>query len=153
MDPVAGKPAAKGRGLCLGKAFSKSLSLMSASGKGFFLITVGAQIDHGGHDNNLHWPVTEIPGFDQVVGRALEFAGQIGETLVIVTADHETGGLPLFEGDCTIGSVSGQFSTDDHTVLPVPLFVYGPGRDCSRGVYEDTDLFQKIMEVLGMNKK
>lgn len=153
MDSIAGKPAAKGRGQWLSNAFNKSLGLLSASGKGFFLMTEAAQIDHGGHDNNLHWLVTEMLDFDQVVGKALEFADKNGETLVIVTADHETGGLTLLEGDYATGSVSGQFSTDDHTALPVPVFAYGPRSGLFRGVYENTALFHKIMEALGIKKK
>lgn len=147
MDTLAGKPAANGRGDWLSKAFSKSLGILSSSSKGFFLMTEGAQIDHGGHDNNLHWLVTEMLDFDQVVGKALEFADKNGETLVIVTADHETGGLSLLEGDYETGSVSGQFSTDDHTALPVPVFAYGPQSHLFRGVYENTEIFHKIMET------
>ena len=153
MDTLAGKPAAGGRGEWLSEAFSKSLHILSSSGKGFFLMTEGAQIDHGGHDNNLHWIVTEMLDFDKVVGKALEFADKNGETLVIVTADHETGGLTLLEGDYGTGSLSGQFSTDDHTALPVPVFAYGPQSHLFRGVYETTEIFHRIMEALGLKKK
>lgn len=153
MDPVAGMQAVKGRGQWLGNAFSKSIGMLSATGKGFFLMTEGAQIDHGGHDNNLNWLVTEMLDFDQVVGKALQFADQNGETLVIVTADHETGGLTLLEGDYATGSVSGQFATDDHTAIPVPVFAYGPQSQLFRGVYENTEVFNKIMTILGMKKK
>lgn len=99
MDTLAGKPVAKGRGPWLGNAFGKALDILLASGKGFFLMTEAAQIDHGGHANNLNWLVTEMLDFDQVIGKALQFADQNGETLVIVTADHETGGLSLLEGN------------------------------------------------------
>lgn len=153
MDPVAGKPVAKGRGPWLGGAFTKSLDMLSSSGKGFFLMTEAAQIDHGGHDNNLDWLVTEMLDFDQVIAKALQFADRNGETLVIVTADHETGGLTLLEGDYTTGSVSGQFSTDDHTALPVPVFAYGPRSQLFRGVYENTEIFRKILQALEMKKK
>ncbi len=59
----------------------------------------GAQVDYGGHSNSLPYVVTEVLDFDQIVGRALEFADKDGETLVIVTAGYETGGLTLFDGD------------------------------------------------------
>ncbi|HVK47603.1 MAG TPA: alkaline phosphatase [Pseudobacter sp.] len=153
MDDLAHLPVAKGRGNWLSDAFSKGVNMLKASGKGFFLMTEAAQIDHGGHDNDLHWLVTEMLDFDQVIAKALEFADKDGETLVIVTADHETGGLTLLEGDYATGSVSGHFSTDDHTALPVPVFAYGPQSQLFRGVYENTEIFSKIMQALNRQKK
>ncbi|MEJ7676699.1 MAG: alkaline phosphatase [Segetibacter sp.] len=79
------------------------------------MILKGAQVDYGGHNNSLPYVITEVLDFDQTVGKALEFADKDGETLVIVTAGHETGGLTLLDGDSTKGYVSGQFSTNDHT--------------------------------------
>lgn len=153
MDEVAHLPVAKGRGNWLSDAFSKGVNMLAASGKGFFLMTEAAQIDHGGHDNDLHWLVTEMLDFDQVIAKALAFADKDGETLVIITADHETGGLTLLEGDYITGSVSGHFSTDDHTALPVPVFAYGPQSQLFRGVYENTEIFKKIMQALNKPKK
>lgn len=85
--------------------------------------------------------------FDQAIGDALRFADQDGETLVIVTADHETGGLSLLAGDQSTGSVSGNFSTNDHTGVMVPVFAYGPGAQAFMGVYQNTELFKKILKV------
>lgn len=113
----------------------------------------GAQADHGGHSNSLPYVVTEVLDFDQTVGKALEFADKNGETLVIVTADHETGGLTLLDGDYTKGYVSGQFSTNDHTAIPVPVFAYGPQSAIFRGVYENTELFNSIMTALHFKHK
>jgi alkaline phosphatase len=72
------------------------------------------------------------------------------ETLVIVTADHETGGLSLTGGDYTTGYISGQFSTDDHTAVPVPVFAYGPGAQLFSGVYENTAIFYKILQAVNI---
>jgi alkaline phosphatase len=90
--------------------------------------------------------------FDKAVGAAMEFADTNGETLVIVTADHETGGLSLLGGDIQKGYVSGHFSTDDHTGVMVPVFAYGPHSLDFRGVYENTALFEKIMKILSARK-
>ena len=87
--------------------------------------------------------------FDQAVGEALKFADQNGETLVIVTADHETGGLTLLDGDLKRGYVDGHFSTNDHLGVMVPVFAYGPHSLDFRGVYENTAIHHKIMAVLG----
>ncbi|MDX2281150.1 MAG: alkaline phosphatase [Saprospiraceae bacterium] len=151
-DPVAGKSVRDGRGIWLQTAFEKTLSLLATHPEGFFLMAEGAQIDYGGHANILPYVVTEVADFDQVVAKAMAFADQNGETLVIVTADHETGGLTLLDGDYKTGYVSGQFSTNDHTATPVPVFAYGPRAQLFTGVYENTAVFYKVLEALGLGK-
>ena len=86
--------------------------------------------------------------FDKVVGQAMEFVDKNPETLLIVTADHETGGLSLIDGSIEKGYVHGSFSTNDHTAVPVPVFAYGPGAQNFTGVYQNTEIYTKIMEVL-----
>jgi alkaline phosphatase len=112
----------------------------------------GAKVDHGGHANKLPFVVTELMDFDQIVGKAMEFADSNGETLVVVTADHETGGLTLVGGDYDKGYISGQFSTGGHTALPVPVFAYGPQSHLFSGVYENTEIFRKLLEALKMKE-
>ncbi|THU39672.1 alkaline phosphatase [Niastella caeni] len=148
IDNKAGLPALKGRENWLEQAFSKAVKTLSNNKAGFFLMTEGAQIDHGGHTNNMSYVASEVMDFDQVIGKALQFADADGQTLVIVTADHETGGLSLLAGDYGDGYVSGVFSTNDHTAIPVPVFAYGPQSFRFRGVYENTALFYKMMEAL-----
>ena len=113
-------------------------------------MTEGAQVDYGGHANSIPYVATEVMDFDQVVGKALQFADQNGETLVIVIADHETGGLSLLDGDYSKGYVSGEFSSNDHTAIPVPVFAYGPQSFRFRGVFENTALFDKILKAYGI---
>lgn len=108
----------------------------------------GAQVDYGGHYNKLPYIVSEVMDFDKVIGKAMQFADSNGETLVIVTADHETGGLTLLDGDYKKGYVGGQFSTTDHTATPVPVFAYGPRSQLFNGVYENTEIFFKILKAL-----
>lgn len=150
MQPRAGLSMLQQRGAWLEEAFTKTLHVLQHNKAGFFMMTEGAQVDHGGHENRLPYVAMEVMDFDQVVGRALQFADADGETLVIVTADHETGGLSLLAGDYGKGYVSGNFSTNDHTGIPVPVFAYGPGAQLFRGVYENTELFNKIMAATGM---
>ena len=142
----------KGRGNWLQKAFGKTIALLSQNKEGFLLVVEGAQIDHGGHENNLPFVASEVLDFDQTVGDAMKFADSNGQTLVIVTADHETGGLTLLDGDYSKGYVSGQFATTDHTAVPVPVFAYGPGAQLFCGVYENTAIFYKILAALGIQK-
>lgn len=144
----------KGRGNFLTEAFNKTQQTLSKNPKGFFMMAEGAQIDYGGHVNKIPYVVTEMLDFDQLIGEALRFADSNGETLVIVTADHETGGLTLLDGDLKKGYVDGHFSTNDHTAVMVPVFAYGPHALDFRGVYENTEIFNRILAIFNKyNKK
>ncbi|MEO5592160.1 MAG: alkaline phosphatase, partial [Chitinophagaceae bacterium] len=151
-EKQAGLSMLQGRGNWAQKAFAKATSILSKNKAGFFLVLEGAQADYGGHENNLPYVVREVMDFDEVVGKAMAFADSNGETLVIVTADHETGGLTLTDGDYAKGYVSGQFSTNDHTAVPVPVFAYGPGAQLFNGIYENTAIFNKILAALSIKK-
>jgi alkaline phosphatase len=150
IEKKAGLSMLDGRGNWLQQAFTKTLNILSKNKEGFFMMAEGAQVDYGGHDNNIGYVATEVMDFDKTIGDALRFADKNGETLVIVTADHETGGLTLLDGDYNKGYISGQFSTNDHTALPVQVFAYGPQSFRFRGVYENTALFKKILDAYGL---
>jgi len=118
------------------------------SDKGFFLMVEGAKIDYGGHANSFPSSIIETLGFDLAVQEALKFADKNGETLVIVTADHETGGLSLIDGDKEAGRITGVYSSDDHTPVFVPVMTYGPGAANFTGVYENTEIFDRIIKSM-----
>ncbi len=151
-DSIAGRSVLNGRSDWSQKALTTSIQLLSRNKAGFFIMLEGAQVDHGGHANKLPYVVTELLDLDKVIGQAMEFADSNGETLVIVTADHETGGLTLTGGDYAQGMISGQFSTGDHTAIPVPVFAYGPRSYLFSGVYENTDIFRKILAALSIKE-
>lgn len=142
------RPVMDGRGLILAETLSKVVNILSSNKEGFFVMIEGSQIDHGGHANNIEQIITETCDFDKMVGEALRFADKNKETLVIVTADHETGGLTLMDGDIKKGSVTSGFSTADHTGVPVPVFAYGPYSDIFKGIYHNTHLFEKIFSLM-----
>lgn len=139
---------ADGRGDMLQVSTQTALNILGKSKKGFFLMVEGSQIDWGCHQNNNLFLINEMLDFDRTIGNALEFAAQDGETLIIVTADHETGGLSLVEGDMQTGMVKGAFTTGEHTGVMVPVFSYGPGADHFTGIMENTDIPRKIRELL-----
>lgn len=153
LDDSAVVPVLKGRGEFLTRSLQKVLESLQGNKNGFFVMAEGAQIDAGGHANNVPYNTTEMLDFDKAVGAAMAFADANGETLVIVTADHETGGLTLLDGDLKKGYVNGHFSTDDHTAIMVPVFAYGPHSLDFRGVYENTEIFEKIMKILSGEKR
>lgn len=138
----------KGRTDFLQRSLRKALHELDPNKAGFFLMAEGAQIDYGGHANDMRYVVEEMLDFDRAIGDAIRFADSNGETLVIVTADHETGGLSLLDGDLKRGYVDGNFSTNDHSGIMVPIFAYGPHSLDFRGVYENTTIQQKIMTIL-----
>ena len=147
-ESTAGLSIMKGRKDWLARAFDKSIGIVSKNKAGFFLMAEAAQIDYGGHSNNISYVVTEMLDFDRLIAKAMAFADSNGETLVIVTADHETGGLTLLDGDYKTGYVSGSFSTGDHTAVPVPVFAYGPMSYLFDGVYENTAIYEKMLKAI-----
>lgn len=142
------RPVYKGRGDMLKQSLVHTIDVLKSNKQGFFIMAEGAQIDYGGHANNLPYVITELHDFDKTVAEALKFADEDGETLVIITADHETGGLTLLDASTANGMVLGAFSTNDHTSINVPVFAYGPHSQDFRGTYQNTELFKKIKELL-----
>jgi alkaline phosphatase len=140
-------PAGK-RLMSLPRSTETALNILDQNKKGFFIMIEGSQIDWGGHANNIIYIVKEMLDFDQTIGKALEFAANDGETLIIVTADHETGGLALAGGDMKSGVVKGAFTSGDHTAVMVPVFSYGPGSENFTGIMENTDIAKKIIDLM-----
>ena len=129
-----------------------ALDILDDHKKGFFLVVEGSEIDGGGHSNDMAQTVEEMLDFDRAVGKALEFAEKDGKTLVVVTADHETGGLTLVDGDLSAGRITGRFSTSGHTGLMVPVFAYGPGAEVFGGIDENTSSFNKFINLLKLKQ-
>jgi len=119
-----------------------------AKNKGFFLMVEGSQIDWGGHANKSDYIISEMIEFDNAIGKVLDFAAKDGETLVIVTADHETGGYAIQNGS-KMDSIDGAFTSDYHTADLIPVFAYGPGAEQFAGIYENTAIFFKMKELFG----
>jgi alkaline phosphatase len=138
-----------GRDDMLPVSTSKAIDILAQEENGFFLLVEGSQIDWGGHDNDTRYIVDETLDFDRAVGKALDFAKQDGNTLVIITADHETGGMGLNGGDLGKGEINAGYTTSSHTAVMVPVFAFGPGSENFRGIYENTDLFSKMMDAFG----
>lgn len=141
-----------GRKDMLPKSLEKSLNVLSSGKKPFFIVVEGAQIDNGGHSNKVSTIVDEMLDFDAAVAEALTFADKTENTLVLITADHETSGFGIVGGDIQKGEVQGDFLTIDHTAIMVPLFAYGPQAQNFRGVYENSGIFSKINAVLDLKK-
>ncbi|MDE5491286.1 alkaline phosphatase [Elizabethkingia meningoseptica] len=152
IDPLASQRITNGRGNWLADAFDLTLNDLKNNKNGFFMMVEASQTDGGGHSNNLEQLVTELLDFDHVVGKAMKFADENKETLVVVLGDHETGGLTLLDGSLKEGWVFGNFSTNDHTSIPSSVFAYGPNSKEFTGLFENTEIFNKILAAYGIRK-
>ncbi len=159
MDPVA-----KGRGDFLPKATELGIQFLNkdTDNSNFFVMIEGSQIDWGGHGNDAEYLISELIDFDDAIGKALDFAEKDGNTLVIVTGDHETGGFTLSstlkktedgKSYSDYNEITGTFSTNGHSATLIPVFAYGPGAEAFSGVYENTEIFHKILEATNWNNK
>ena len=136
------------RGDLLARASMKGISLMNQNKNGFFMMIEGSQLDDYGHFNQLDLLMKETLDFDQTVGEVMKWAAKDGETLVVITADHETGGLTLVNGNKDEGRVECCFSTKDHSGAMVPVYAFGPGAENFTGIFENTDVFKKIKKLM-----
>lgn len=137
----------------LAEMAEKAISLLSKERKGFFLMVEGSQIDWGGHHNDENEVIFHLLHFDLAVQKALEFARKDGHTLVVVTADHETGGYSITGGERDGSKQEIHFSTGSHSASPVPVFAFGPGSLRFTGVMDNTSIphkFAKLLHVTGL---
>ena len=139
------------RGEILVPATQTAINLLSQGKKGFFLMIEGSEIDFLAHENKTPGVVLETLDFDRAIGAALKFAASNGETLIIVTADHETGGMTLNGGEYKTGKVIGKFTSGGHTGIAVPVYAFGPGAEQFTGFMENTDIAKKMMKLLKLN--
>ena len=118
----------------------------SQSCAGFFLMSEGSQIDWAGHDNNAQYMLVEFADFDATVQAATDFAIENQDTLILVTADHATGGLVLQRPKGS--KVQAQWTTGSHDLSPINIYAYGPGAELFSGVMDNTEIFDRILKVL-----
>jgi len=121
--------------------------LKKRSDKGFFLMVEGSQIDWGGHSRKEKIVIDEILDFNEAVGQALKFARTNKETLVIVTADHETAGFAINNGS-TKEELIIAFTANGHTADLVPVFAFGPKSELFNGLYDNTEINKKMRQAL-----
>lgn len=146
MDTYELKPSLD-RGDILPASVTKALELLD-NRKGFFLMIEGSMIDDGGHDNKAGHTMEEIFDFDRTLGIVLEWAAKDGQTLVIVTADHATGGMTLLSGSIDEKRIRVNYSTTGHNGIALPVFAWGPHSEDFVGIYENTELSDRIRALI-----
>jgi len=128
-----------------------AIRTLSRHPEGFFLMIEEAAIDRMGHYNNARLAIKAVHELDRAVSVAMRYAEQQTETLLIVTADHETGGLGIGDDDHESELVPKySWETTGHTATSVPLNAMGPGADNLVGEFENTYVFAAMAAALGV---
>ena len=143
-------PKAPERGDFLPDAVDIALKTLSQNKNGFFLMVEGSQIDFACHAHDSANMVEETVDFSKAIDVALDFAKTDGNTLVVVTADHETGGLTMIDPQGHYSNVSFNYSTHSHTCLPVMIYAYGPGAELFTGWMQNNEVKGKILKACGI---
>jgi alkaline phosphatase len=143
-----GVAKASERNYTLGDLTKIAISNLSQNKNGFVLMIEGSQIDWAGHGNNSEYILSELKDFDTAINAALDFAEDNGNTLVVVTADHETGGLSINGGTKNGKNLELKYTTKGHTGNMVGVFAYGPGEEQFRGIYENYMIGRKLIHFV-----
>lgn len=143
-DPI---PAAQGRDY-LKSASLKAIEALDKKDNGFFIMIEGSQIDWGGHANDANYIISEMIDFDNTLGAVLDWAEKDGETLVVVTADHETGGFAI-QKESTRENLVTAFTSDNHTAEMICVFAHGPQEELFKGIYDNTAIYFKMRKAFG----
>ena len=132
---------------CLSEILESTISRFEKNPKGFFVMLEGDQPDKAGHGNNANLTILGTLQTDWAVRSAVEYARTHSDTLVIVTADHETGGLNV---NMSYGTqqMSILYTTTSHTAAPVVVYAFGPGAHRFTGIIDNTDIAKTIRELL-----
>ena len=132
----------------LAQMTKKSIELLSSDPEGFFLMVEGGRIDHASHANDFENTVSETLAFDLAVSEALEYASSRNDTLIIVTADHETGGLMITGGYQASDVIYYDWVSDDHVGSLVPIYAYGPRAEEIMNFSDNTDVGKFLISLL-----
>lgn len=139
-----------GRGDYLKRASTNAIDLLSKNANGFMLMIEGSQVDWGGHAMDYEYMKTELHDLNETINAVLDYAQREKDVLVIVTADHETGGLALTVNKENRKSFVPKYAYNKHTGVMVPVFAYGPGAEQFSGIYENTAIFDKLCNLLNL---
>lgn len=138
--------------LYLEKASLKALDVLSRNNKkGFFLMIESAIIDGYGHNNDSEGMVEEMLEFDRTLRGLIAYVNENPNTLLVVTADHETGGTAVSYNSHEVNAkkpIHLSFSTKGHSGTIVPVFAYGAGAESFAGIMKNIDIPKKLEELM-----
>ena len=137
--PVAGE-----RGDLFRRMVAQGLDQLSQNENGFVMMIEGSCIDDWLHGNDIEKAMEELLDFDRTLGDVLEFAAKDGHTLVVVTADHNTGAITLQDGNLEKGEIGVHFGSESHNGIAVPVYAWGPGSEKFTGIRENAEWGQLV---------
>ena len=147
----------EGRGDYLLQATNKALEVLTNNvandnKRGFLLMVEGSKIDYRSHDNDSEGILAEMRDFEKCVAAAMDYADTHPGTLVIICADHETGGLSIPSQSPDFkkadSGINYRYTTKGHSGTMVPVYLYGTGAERINGVMDNTDLAKQIMAIM-----
>lgn len=142
-------PEAINRKFTLGELTKSGLNYLTGTGKNFFLMVEGSQIDNVNHANNKEGLIAELTDFNTAINYALDFAEKDKNTLVIVLADHDTGGLSVINGDQKKKQFEIGWTTKNHAANMVAVFAKGPGAEKFTGILDNYQIGRILFEFFG----
>ena len=148
-----GLPESTKRNYSLGDLTRTALNHLKNDTDGFVLMIEGSQIDWAGHDHKSKELLEEMKDFSSAITEALSFAKADSNTLVLITSDHETGGMFITKGNRDASELELSFSTGSHTPSPVGIFSFGPGEELFKGIMNINHIGQKLFFLLDPNYK
>ena len=143
-----GLPESSKRNYSLGDLTKTALNHLKSDKDGFVLMIEGSQIDWAGHDRKSKELLDEMEDFSAAVTEALNFAKKDGNTLIVITSDHETGGMFITKGNRDASEVELSYSSGSHTPSPVGIFAFGPGEEVFSGIMNINHIGQKLFYLL-----
>ena len=134
-------PVAMERGDLYRRTVTRGLDILSreSGDQGFVMMLEGSCIDDWLHGNDIEKAMEELLDFDRTIGDVLTWAAADGHTLVVVTADHNTGCLTLQDGNLEEGRIGVAFGSESHNGIAVPVYAWGPGSDAFTGIRENDE--------------
>ncbi|MBQ2142564.1 MAG: alkaline phosphatase [Alistipes sp.] len=136
----------------LAKATAMAIEHLDNNDNGFVLMVEGSLIDGMGHGNDAKGQQGEMRDFMEAIEVAVAYAREHTDTLVVVTADHETGGLAIISGNADFNlseqGVEYKWATGGHSGVMVPIYLYGTGAELINGVMENADLGKRLKELI-----
>ena len=160
LAPDALPAKTEGRGSFLPDATRVGLDYFTRQNKPFFFLVEGSFIDWAGHAENDSMLIREVADFDETLGVLLDYVDEHPNTLLVVTADHETGGVSLgkqYEPQIIFGQkkeipdeVAVTFTSNQHSAVLVPIFAAGPGAEYFPGIYQNNEIYHRLAEALGL---